>query len=304
MQAELTLPIPAERPSFDKLLGFGALGVTLLIWAAFFLSLRAGAKSHLAPEELALVRFGPAGLVFLPVLVSRWRRILAVPPLTLLSIFAGAGLPYFLVAGMGMRHAPVADGSTMIPGTLPLFISLIGLLGYRQRLSRGRMVALAMITLGVLGLVWLRPSESHLGQGYALFLLGSAMWSNFTLGLRRSGLTAVEGAAVISTTSLVCLLGWMLFHPPVGLLQLPISALLFHGAVQGVGVGLASTLCYAFAISKLGPERAGTAGALTPVLASLMAVPLFGEVPGTVSVVAMLLIVTGVILANRPASAR
>ena len=304
MQAELTLPLPAERRSYDKLLGLGALAITLLIWAAFFLSLRAGAKAHLAPEELALVRFGPAGLVFLPVLVARWQRIAAVPLPTLMSIFAGAGLPYFLIAGLGMRHAPVADGSTLIPGTLPLFISILGAVFYGQVVSRGRMLALALIMLGVAGLVFLRPSEQHLGQGYVLFLLGSAMWSNFTLALRRSGLSAVEGAAVISTTSLIGLLAWMLFHPPVGLMQMPVSGLLFHGAVQGVGVGLASTLCYAYAISKLGPERAATAGALTPVLATLMAVPLFGEVPGIVSVAAMLLIVVGVVLANRPSVSR
>ena len=48
--------------------------------------------------------------------------------------------------------------------------------------------------------------------------------------------------------------------------------------VQGLGVGVVSTLSYATAIARLGPARSAVIGSLAPVLASLGAVPLLGEI--------------------------
>lgn len=295
-----TLALPATAPRTGRLAGIAALAVTVLIWSSFFVSLRAGARAQLRPEELALIRFAPAGLGFLPLLVRRWQRIAAVPWPLLASILVGAGLPYFLIAGLGMRHAPVADGSTLIPGTLPLLVAILGALLYRQHPPRARLPALLLIGTGVLVLLALNHGQGELGQGYMLFLLGSLMWANYTLALRRSGLSPLEGAALISTGSLALLLPWLLAHPPHGLLTLPAGQLALQALVQGLGVGLISTLCYAVAISRLGAETAAAAGALTPVLASLLALPLFGELPGAGSLLGMVLIVAGVIGASRP----
>ncbi len=302
MQTVLPLPIAAPRFRLNQGAGLAALAVTVLIWAGFFLSLRAGARAHLAPDELALIRFGPAGLIFLPVLVTRWRRILAVPPRHLLFILAGSGLPYFLIAGLGMRHSPVSDGSTLIPGTIPLFVALLAWLGH-GRVPATQLRGLGMIGLGVLLMIAMRhASGADAWQGYALFLLGSLMWARFTISMRESGLTPVEGAAVISVGSLALLAIWLIGHPPTGLATLPLRQLAFHGLLQGVGVGLLSVLSYTFAISKLGAQRAAAAGALTPVLASLLAVPLFGEMPSAATLIGMGLIVAGVVWINRPAT--
>ncbi|MDN3576279.1 DMT family transporter [Chitinimonas viridis] len=304
VDARLTLPAGGLVDTLDAqrrgvMLGVAALVVTVLIWAGFFLSLRAGARANLAPDELALVRFGPAGLVFLPVLLRQWRRIAAVPLRHLLGILAGSGLPYFLVAGLGMRHAPVSDGATLIPGTLPLFVAAISVLLYGQAWASVKLRALGLIAAGVVLMLLLNHGSGDIWQGYGLFLLGSLMWANFTVSLKQSGLSPWEGAAVISCGSLALLAVWLLLHPPVGLLALPVASLGFHVAVQGLGVGLLSTLCYAFAIARLGAGRAAAAGALTPVVASVLALPLFGEVPTLASLLGMGLIVAGVVLTHR-----
>ncbi|WP_137938164.1 DMT family transporter [Chitinivorax sp. B] len=305
MKASIALPLQPERKFFDSYLGIAALAVTVLIWASFFLSLRAGARANLPPAELALVRFGPAGLVFLPVLISRWQRIVAVPKRYLLGMFAGSGLPYFLIAGLGMRHAPVSDGSTLIPGTIPLFVALLGGLLYRQVTPRNQYLALAMISIGASIMLAFNHGSGDVLQGYGLFLLGSLMWANFTVCLRLSGLKPMEGGAVVSTGSLILLLVWILLgHLPTTLLAMPISSLAFHGLIQGLGVGLLSTLSYAYAITRLGAPRAAAAGALTPVLASILAAPLFGELPGMASLAGMAIITAGVALASWPINRR
>ncbi|MGQ5522051.1 DMT family transporter [Chitinimonas sp. PSY-7] len=300
-----SLPVAPSTPSsvvtkrLGTSFGFAALAVTVLIWAGFFLSLRAGAKANLSPDALALLRFGPAGFVFLPILVQRWERIAAVPLRHLISMVVGCGLPYFLIAGMAMRHAPVSDCSTLIPGTLPLFVAGISALFYGQKLAAGRGKALLLIGIGAGLMLVFNHGDGEVWQGYVLFLVGSLLWANFTVSLRQSGLTPLEGAALISTASLGMLLLWLLEYPPIGLLALSWHEMCFIGLVQGIGVGILSTLCYAFAVTKLGASQATAAGALTPVLASLLAVPLFGEVPGLSSMAGMALIIVGVVLASR-----
>ncbi len=288
-------------------MGLLALGLTVVVWAGFFLSLRLGAKTALPPLEIALFRFLPAALCFLPVLWRRWRQIAAVPWPLLLMMVCGAGLPYFLVAGLGMRHAPVADGSTLIPGTLPLSVSLLALVFLGQPLAPGRRLGLALIGSGValMLLFSLSHAQPGLGQGYALFLLGSLLWAGFTLALRRSGLGALEGAAVLTYGSVPpLLLALALRGTPLRLPQLPAAELALQFLLQGLGVGIVSTLSFAYAVARLGPDRAAIAGALTPVAASLLAVPLLGEMPPLSSLLGMTVIVAGVLLANRPTHPR
>jgi drug/metabolite transporter (DMT)-like permease len=284
-------------------LGWAALGLTLCIWAGFFISLRAGARAALPPAELALIRFGPAGLLFAPILWRARRRILALPKRLLGLIVAGAGLPYFLIAGWGMRHAPVAEGATLIPGTLPLFTALLAAVALKSRATPARWPALLCIAAGVAAMLALQAGEGNKAQGYALFLLGSLMWSAYTLALREARLAPIEAAALISSVSLALLAPWLLWQAaqaPLQLARLDQGQLLLQLGLQGLGVGLVSTLSYGYAVARLGAQRSATAGALTPVLATVLALPLFGERPDVVTMVGMLLIAAGVLWSQRP----
>lgn len=283
-------------------LGWAALALTLVIWAGFFISLRAGARVALPPVELALLRFGPAGLLFAPLLWQRRARFAAVPARLWLLIVAGAGLPYFLIAGWGMRHAPVADGATLIPGTLPLFTALLAA-ALHGRAALSRWPALLCIAAGVATLLAFKAGQADLAQGYGLFLLGSLMWSAYTLALREAKLAPLEAATLISTVSLGLLLPLLAWHwAQSGGLALPglsASQLLLQLGLQSVGVGLISTLSYSLAVARLGAQRSATAGALTPVLATLLAIPLFGEQPDGATLVGMGLIAGGVLWSQR-----
>lgn len=298
-----TLPLgPSSSDTAPAWQGWTALALTLCIWAGFFISLRAGARAALPPAELALIRFAPAGLIFLPVLWRARHRLMALPWRLTLSIVAGAGLPYFLIAGWGMRHAPVAEGATLIPGTLPLFTALLAAaLHGRQALARWP--ALLCIAAGVATMLALNAGQGDRAQGYALFLLGSLMWSAYTLALREARLAPLEAAALISCVSLGLLapwLAWQLSQGPLQLLELAPAQLGLQLALQGLGVGLISTLSYSFAVARLGAQRSASAGALTPVLATLLALALFGERPEALTLLGMLLVAAGVLWSQRP----
>jgi len=120
-----------------KEFGFGlmAMGVTLLIWASFFISLRASSQSALTIGDIALLRFLPAALVFGWLTLPKAKKIQQTPKRYLLAIALGAGLPFLLLAANGLRYAPVADGASLIPGILPLFVTSIAAVCYRERIS-------------------------------------------------------------------------------------------------------------------------------------------------------------------------
>jgi drug/metabolite transporter (DMT)-like permease len=98
---------------------------------------------------------------------------------------------------------------------------------------------------------------------------------------------------------LLPLLAWQASLGGLSLLQLPREQLLLQLGIQSIGVGLISTLSYSFSVARLGAQRSATAGALTPVLATLLAVPLFGERPDLATLIGMLLIAAGVLWSQR-----
>ena len=298
-----TNPVQPRSPLISpQIAGVLALALTVFVWAGFFLSLRAGARAALPVGEIAAFRFLPATVCFLPVLWRHWRKILAVPWPLLLVMVCGAGMPYFLVAGTGMRLASVADGSTLVPGTLPVFVSLLAFIFLGQKITSTRRNGLLFISGGVLLMLLfsLNHAAESLWHGYALFLFGSLLWAGFTLALRRSGLEALEGAAVVTYGSLPLLILDLGLSPePLQIHHLPFNVMALQVLLEGIGVGLVSTTSYAYAVARLGADRAAIAGSLTPVVATLLAMPLLGEVPPTSSMLGMALIIGGVMLSNR-----
>ena len=106
-------------------------------------------------------------------------------------------------------------------------------------------------------------------------------------------------AAVVTFGSIPLLgLDLLLSSEPLQLHHLPFNVLATQILLEGIGVGLVSTISYAYAVAKLGTDRAAIAGALTPVVATLLAIPLLGEVPPASAVIGMALIIAGIVLAN------
>jgi len=267
---------PVHDEHRSPTLGVIALAVTVLVWSGFFLSLRFGAKIDLPPLEIAILRFGPGTLIFLPIAIRHRRRFLNAPRLPMALMVLGSGFPYLMVAGTGMSLAPVADGSTILPGLNPVFVSLIGFWLLRRPIPRTRRLGLGLILAGI-----------------GLLLSHSIM--NPTLGLR-----PIEGAAVVTFGSLPLLVGALLWRgTPLQLMDLGLDSLIPMFVAQGIGVGLLSTIAYTTAVRHLGANRAAMAGALTPVVSTVLAIVLLSEHPFPTTLAGMAIIIAGVALSNR-----
>ena len=293
---------PVHDEHRSPTLGVIALAVTVLVWSGFFLSLRFGAKIDLPPLEIAILRFGPGTLVFLPIAIRHRRRFLNAPRLPMALMVLGSGFPYLMVAGTGMSLAPVADGSTILPGLNPVFVSLIGFWLLRRPIPRTRRLGLGLILAGIGLLLTHSIMNPTLGllEGYVVFVVAGLMWATFTLAFEKSGLRPIEGAAVVTFGSLPLLVGALLWRgTPLQLMDLGLDSLIPMFVAQGIGVGLLSTIAYTTAVRHLGANRAAMAGALTPVVSTVLAIVLLSEHPFPTTLAGMAIIIAGVALSNR-----
>ncbi|EWG99020.1 hypothetical protein Q427_27370 [Halomonas sp. BC04] len=202
---------PLISSGAHRLMGYGAALGMVLIWSFYFLSLRQGALSPISRLDMTLFRYAVPGLLLLPLLLRRWSMIRMVSPVWLLGMVLGAGLPFFLLGAIGMGWAPVAQGSTLIPGTAPLFVTLLAVTLFRQPFSRWRRVGLAAVLVGVVCLIAAGMGDTAiLGEGQLLFLVCSLLWAVFTVSVRQSGLSPLEAAAVVTvpTVRLWCCTGY------------------------------------------------------------------------------------------------
>ncbi|MFD2176148.1 DMT family transporter [Veronia pacifica] len=292
--------------------GYFAMLATLLIWAGFFLSLKGGANSELAPADLALMRFIVPAILLTPFALRARNEIRAIPMKYLVGMFIGSGLPYLLVASTAMQYAPVSHGSALIPGTLPLFVTAIAVCLFNQPLSSHRIIGLIAISVGT---VLFLTTSMNVGEisstydlaqlkGHLLFLAGSFMWAVFTICARVANLNALACSGLLAIFSCLGLcvsisMGWLssaLVETPLSLW--PWQDVITHTLLQGVGAGVVSSFTYLYAVKQLGAEQSAAFGSATPVVATLLAVLLLNEQPDLMTIFALAFVCVGSLVAS------
>ncbi|MFJ4038372.1 DMT family transporter [Microbacterium sp. NPDC090007] len=298
-------PPRTDAPSRNTLIGVASLVAVVCLWSSFALSTRALESTGMTMVDAAIVRFGVPALVLTP-WVPRTLRRLRREPAGVLALVLLAGLPHFLLFAWGAHLTSAALTGLLVPGTVPLFVTLLLVLRHRRAIAPKRLGALALIVAGVGASAVLTGGPGGPG-GIAVLLAAGFVWAAYTLGLARTRLDPVGVIAVVSLTSLIAALalaatGAMPSHLFTGGIDL--GAWTSYALVQGVGTGLLSTACYVVAVKHLGSSIPAAAGALSPVLTALVAVPLLAEPVTPGLAVALALIVSGVaVFATAPASA-
>jgi drug/metabolite transporter (DMT)-like permease len=205
-----------------------------------------------------------------------------------------------------MRFAPAAHVGALLPGTMPLFVALFSALFLGERLGRRRLAGFALIlagvaTIGGVGLLSDAAAGAPFSQewrGHLLFLTAAAMWAGFTLALRRSGIDAWHAAALVSAYSLAGFAPIYLLILESKLLDVPWPEVALQAGTQGVLSGLVALATYGIAVTRLGASRAAAIGALTPVVATLIAIPVLGELPDPPTLAGIAGVSLGVVLAS------
>lgn len=289
-----------------RLMGAGALAATIVLWSSFALSAKGIGASSLTTVDVALIRFLTPVVLLIPWIPRTVRALRREQPGALLLLLIG-GLPHFLLFALGARLTTAGLTGLLVPGTVPLFVTAVAFLAWRSRIPGRQLLALGAIVTGVAASA-LQATTATTLAGIGVLLAGGLAWALFTIGLRRTQLDPIGVVVLICAPSAlgaagIAISGLMPSSLVDGTARPP-DVLMFT-ALQGVGTGLLSTLCYAYAVRALGSSISAATGAMSPVLTAVVAVPLFGEHITPALAVALTLIVVGVITFNlKPMRAR
>ena len=297
--------------------GLVAAAVTVLIWTSFIVIARASASHTLLPLDIALMRVLGASCVLLPWAWWRMRQerargervgsLLGLSPLPLrVTVQAGffGGLMYAVLAYAGFFYAPAAHASVLMPGSLPLWTTLLALWLLHERVPAARVLGLVCIVLGdvlVGGASLLKAFEGgEVWKGDLLFMAAASCWATYTVTARRYGLDAVRATMAITAFAFVVFVPLFVLATTLGLWPTHIpqagwGELLFQAAFQGGGSVVISGITFTQMVRHFGPVRSTMITALVPGLSALGAVAVLGE-PMHWNLLAGLALVTGGIL--------
>lgn len=281
--------------------GYVAMIVVLLIWSGFALTVRAVGASSLSIADVMLIRFSVPLFLLTPWVLSSLHEIKNMRGADVMFILFG-GVPFLLLATFGASTAPAAYVGTVLTGTPVFFAALLSFVFYRQRISLNKFLTFIVIFFGVAAMIFgdARLVPNSLLYGVALLLIASLVWAGYTLGLKSTNLSPIAVAIVLSYTSLFVTLVMVLS----GILKTNLGNVSFDDAlpfilVQGVGVGVISTIGFSYAVNKLGSIRSLLLGSLSPGLTALLAALILNEPLSSALICGIVLSTIGVILSNR-----
>jgi drug/metabolite transporter (DMT)-like permease len=259
-----------------KILGGACATGSVLLFASFTLASRVGLTTDYATADLALMRFGIAALLLLPLF---WRRGLSGQSLArACTLAATGGLGFALLAYEGFRHAPASHAAVLLHGTLPLFGVLFGVVVLRERVSRLRLAGAALIGLGMATVLASGWRSGGTAAGHAYLLAASAAWTLYGALLARWRVKATDAVAMVAALSFVAYGAYVLASGHV-LNAVPDSGFAVQALVQGVLIGALSLFLFSKAVETLGATRAALAVTAVPVITALGGIALLAEVP-------------------------
>ncbi|MGD0186589.1 MAG: DMT family transporter [Roseiarcus sp.] len=286
------------------------LSLTALIWAANALASRM-AVGQIAPMTLTCGRWavalGPIAWAArgtlrrdIEVMRGRWLFVALMGTLGFTGFNA-----LFYVAG----HRTGALNLSIIQGSIPAFVLIGARFALGEKVRALQALGAFATMLGVVAIASQGDASRLAGlafnSGDLMVLIACFLYAGYTLGLRDrprvSGLGLLAGMALAALVSSVPLLAWEIaagdFVWPTGegLLLLLFTAL---------GPAFVSQVFYMRGVELIGPGRAGVFVNLVPAFGALMAVVLLGEPFAAYHVVALVLVVGGIAVAQRGPSRR
>jgi drug/metabolite transporter (DMT)-like permease len=283
----------------SRALGYVAIISAVTIWGAWVALTRYAVIGSLTPAAVTLLRVGIPTILLVPVLfrVGVWPRGKTIP---FLFCILGAGVPFLLIIGNGMRYAPTADVGPLVPGTMPLIVAVLSVILFKEKLGWARALGFALCMAGVLTVAGrsILTSSGDTSFGHLLLITAAFCWAGYTVAFRRVGVSAIEMAALVSFWSTLVILPFGI--PPLidAFNKGAHNDIIVQAIIQGLGSGLVALVLYNIGIARLGASRAAAFVALVPALATLIAVPLLKEIPDLASIIGVVTTGAGVVLAS------
>jgi drug/metabolite transporter (DMT)-like permease len=284
------------------------LVLTTLIWAAHSIVGRL-AVGLIGPMTLTCLRWGVALIPILitarhslrqdwPALRARW---------IYLAVMGAAGYTVFVALFYVAAHHTSALNLSIIQGAIPALV-LIGarvFLGVRF----GALQALgALVTMLGVVVIAAQGDPAKLkalafNSGDVLMIVASVLYAGYTVGLRqRPHVSGVSMLAAMAVAAFLTSLPLMIWEVMSGGFLWPGGGGLLVLAFVALGPAFIAQLTFMRGVELIGPGRAGVFVNLVPVFGAIMAVVILGEPFALYHVLALLLVVGGIAIAQRGAA--
>jgi drug/metabolite transporter (DMT)-like permease len=309
----MTNPTPAP-PAHDPVRWLNnqpylLLSLTALFWAGNIVLAR-HVGDHVPPITLTTIRWFGTFLILLPFawphLKRDWPALRAHLPLMLL--LSAIGYAFNNAISYWALQYTQALNALLIQSSGPLFVALWSLVLFGVRLTGAQLAGIAISLAGVLTII-LRGDFAALAG--ITFNKGDVMFaaSLVSFGLYSALMPRRPVTHQLSLISFTTCCGALLLVP-FSVWEFSTGATLKFDfltlATLAYVLIFPSTLAYLFfnrGIALIGPNRAAPFFHLVPVFGSAMAILLLGEQPRLFHLVGYLLVLAGVVIASRQASA-
>jgi drug/metabolite transporter (DMT)-like permease len=285
------------------------LSITALCWAGNAIVGRMAA-GHIAPVTLSFLRWSFAFLIILPFawkhLVRDWGAIRSRLGIMILLSITGIGA-FNTLQYWALEHTQALN-TLLLQSAGPLVVAVwsLVLLGVRLTLAQAAGVLLSMAGVVIIlmhgDLTKLSNIEFNIGD--LIFIVALAIFGIYSvLSLKRPDIHGLSFVAFTFGAGAACLIPlfiWELFARP--LMQIDTANLLTLAYVALFPSTIAY-LCYNRGVHLIGANRAAPFFHVVPVFGTVMSIVFLGEHPQAFHFIGFALVLTGVFVASRKASA-
>ena len=268
-----------------------ALGA-VFIWTGFIVVSRLGGISQLLPNDVIAIRYATCALLLWPVWWFKFRFNLLNPKIIFSSLIGG--IAYASCAFRGFELAPASHAAVLLPGLMPLFITLLSRFIFKDHIKRSNWIGVGVITLGVFALLGQNQSSntaSVIGVGQLWLIFAAFFWALFSVLVKHWKISPWEATISLALVTAVIYLPIYLVALPSNISLLLWRDILTQAFYQGFLATIIQMLLYVRAVHIIGPTSMGTMMASVPILASISAIIFLNE-PSSI------FLATGVVLVS------
>lgn len=296
----MSLSTRTPSPATLRLQGIACVLFSVLVWSGWMVLSTQGVRGTLNAFDLTALRFGTAGMVLLPVLMKKGFRVGPWGIFSGMLLACLMGAIYSPLTIYGMRFAPVSHIGLINTGML-VVTTLGGIFLLKEKTSKLRIIGIGVTLLGIAFLLFSQEVGSafpHIHRGHLAFFLGGSLWATYALLTKAWKLDPLHVTAAVGVYSAVLFLPVYFLFLPHGISADNLHEAVFQALYQGIINSILALLCYNRAVAILGATTSSAFLPLIPVIATLAAMPMFGEMPLPAEWLGIALASAGVLLST------
>ena len=266
------------------------------------------AVGEISPMLLTLTRWVLAALFILPFAMKDLRRewpVIKANWLTL-AFYGVIGFTLFNLLLYTALTMTSAVSASIVQAALPATVYLFNFIIFRVRITIWQIAGFVVTLAGVMIVAThgeiARLATLDLNAGDALVLVAVVVYALYTVYLRyKPNMNWKSLIVVLSAAAALAAIPAVIWEAYTGGLILPGTKGLMIALYTGIFPSIISQIFFIKGVELIGPNRAGIFINLIPIFGTALAIAILGEPLQSYHVVALVLVVAGIWLAERKA---